>query len=83
MESHNVDDRESSLKGAGSGFPKLVRETMSKNAMLPGLTYFYCNSVSQEKRRLPAEHPRPSLRDRTGHPPLDNRNASDRGIPYH
>jgi hypothetical protein len=38
------------LRGAGSGFPQLVRETLSKNAMLPGLTYFYCNWVSQEKR---------------------------------
>src|ERR1700732_513642 len=38
------------LRGAGSGFPQLVRETLSKNAMLPGLTYFYCNSVSQEER---------------------------------
>ena len=31
----------------GSGFIKLARETLSKNAMLPGLTYFYCNLVSQ------------------------------------
>jgi hypothetical protein len=38
------------FKGAGSGFPQLVRETLSENAMLPGLTYFYCNSVSQEER---------------------------------
>src|ERR1700732_3392140 len=38
------------LRGAGSGFPQLVRETLSKNAMLPGLTYFYCNWVSQEER---------------------------------
>src|ERR1700694_3487799 len=38
------------LRGAGSGFPQLVRETLSKNATLPGLTYFYCNWVSQEER---------------------------------
>ena len=38
------------LMGADSGFPQLVRETLSKNAMLPGLTYFYCNSVSQGER---------------------------------
>src|SRR6266853_1417128 len=31
----------------GSGFIKLVRETLSKKAVLPGLTYFYCNWVSQ------------------------------------
>ena len=31
----------------GSGFTKLVTEILSKNAVLPGLTYFYCNSVSQ------------------------------------
>ena len=36
------------FKGAGSGFLQLVRETLSENAMLPELTYFYCNSVSQE-----------------------------------
>ena len=45
------DDRESfrvlCLGWPGSGFIKLVRETLSKNAMLPGLTYFYCNWVSQ------------------------------------
>ena len=34
----------------GSGFLKLVRETLSKNEVLPGLTYFYCNSVSQGER---------------------------------
>ena len=38
------------FKGAGSGFPQLVRETLSENAMLPELTYFYCNEVSQEER---------------------------------
>ena len=38
------------FKRAGSGFPQLVRETLSENAMLPELTYFYCNSVSQEER---------------------------------
>jgi hypothetical protein len=38
------------FRGAGSGFPQLVRETLSKNAMPPGLTYFYCNSVSQGER---------------------------------
>ena len=38
------------FKGAGSGFPQLVRETLSENAMLPGLIHFYCNSVSQEER---------------------------------
>ena len=38
------------LRGAGSGFPQQVRETLSKNAMLPGLTYFYCNWVSQGER---------------------------------
>ena len=38
------------LRGAGSGFPQLVRETLSKNEVLPGLTYFYCNWVSQEER---------------------------------
>ena len=26
------------LRGAGSGFPQLVRETLSKNEVLPGLT---------------------------------------------
>jgi hypothetical protein len=31
----------------GSGFIKLGRETLSKNEVLPGLTYFYCNWVSQ------------------------------------
>src|SRR6266853_2881253 len=31
----------------GSGFIKLVRETLSKSEVLPGLTYFYCNWVSQ------------------------------------
>jgi hypothetical protein len=39
------------LRGTGSGFPQLVRETLSKNAMLPGLTYFYCNSASQGGKR--------------------------------
>jgi hypothetical protein len=29
--------------GPASGFLKLVRETLSKNEVLPGLTYFYCN----------------------------------------
>jgi hypothetical protein len=38
------------FKGSRSGFPQLVREILSENAMLPGLTYFYCNSVSQEER---------------------------------
>jgi hypothetical protein len=38
------------FRGADSGFPELVRETLSKNAMLPGLTYFYCNWVSQAER---------------------------------
>jgi hypothetical protein len=35
------------LRWPGSGFIKLVRETLSKNEVLPGLTYFYCNWVSQ------------------------------------
>ena len=38
------------FKGSRSGFAQLVRETLSENAMLPGLTYFYCNSVSQGER---------------------------------
>jgi hypothetical protein len=38
----------------GSAFIKLVRETLSKNAVLPGLTYFYCNWVSQAGNVLPA-----------------------------
>jgi hypothetical protein len=50
MEFHIATTANLGLRGAGSGFPQLVRETLSKNAMLPGLTYFYCNSVSQEKR---------------------------------
>jgi hypothetical protein len=45
------DDRESfrvlCLGWPGSGFIKLVRETLSKNEVLPGLTCFYCNWVSQ------------------------------------
>jgi len=32
---------------ADLGFPCLLRETLSKNAVLSGLTYSYCNSVSQ------------------------------------
>jgi len=35
------------LRVAGLGFIKLARETLSKNEVLPGLTYFYCNWVSQ------------------------------------
>jgi hypothetical protein len=35
------------LRWPGLSFIKLVRETLSKTAMLPGLTYFYCNCVSQ------------------------------------
>jgi len=34
---------------ADSGFPCLLRETLSKNAVLSGLTYSYCNSVSQRE----------------------------------
>jgi hypothetical protein len=43
----------------GSGFAKLVREPLSKNAMLPGLTYFYCNWVSQGGNvvRAPSDAP--------------------------
>lgn len=35
------------LMRADLGFPCLLRETLSKNAVLSGLTYSYCNSVSQ------------------------------------
>jgi len=50
MESPMATTANHGLRGADSGFPQLVRETMSKNAVLPGLTYFYCNSVSQGER---------------------------------
>ena len=64
MESRMATTANLGLRGTGSGFPQLVRETLSKNAMLPGLTYFYCNSVSQggnvmkcEKRCRPFGRP--------------------------
>jgi hypothetical protein len=47
MESHMAMIANLRSREVGSGFPQVVRETLSKNAMLPGLTYFYCNSVSQ------------------------------------
>src|SRR6202140_1408198 len=62
------------FKGAGSGFPQLGRETLSKNAMLPGLTYFYCNSVSQAGNVLPGCE---SERRRRGSPPCGNRLGPD------
>jgi len=47
------------LRWPGSGFIKLARETLSKNAMLPRLTYFYCNWVSQARNvvRTPSDAP--------------------------
>jgi hypothetical protein len=51
MESHMATTTNLGFKGSRLGLPQLVRETLSKNAMLPGLTYVYCNSVSQGERR--------------------------------
>ncbi len=57
----------------GSGSTKLVRETLSKNAMLPGLTYFYCNWVSQGRNVVPGcESER---RRRWGDPPCGDRSG--------